>query len=275
MTQTTIESAAHPPSGSRAPGCAGPSTPVTSTPVTRTPDVRTPDVRTPDVRTPGRRRVADRARVAEVMAEVVAGESGAIFVLYAEFGSSIEAAVRQALRHFGVDHLDPDDIEGLVMESTIAIGDSASSWRPDGALPWWWAASRIRQIVGTFLGQFGQPYDPDLHGHVGGDQAQAWLGEEGPMLEVLDNVAERDQKVALLRDAFDHIAGSARDREMLLVYAAQQQAGDLSPAETVGPLFGLEPATVRQAVKRTKDRLRRLAEQEPRFRAMLDFALVA
>jgi hypothetical protein len=240
-----------------------------------TPQSPVPTSATAPGRAPGRRRMADRARVAEVMAEVAAGESGAVFVLYAEFGSSIEAAVRRALRHFGVDHLEPDDLMGLVMESTIAIGDSAAAWRPDGALPWWWAAPRIRQIVGSFLGQFSQPYDPDTHGHVGGDDSQAWIGEDGPMLATLDALAHRNPDVALLRDAFDHISGSTRDREMLLVYAAQQRAGDLSPAETVGPMFGVEPAAVRQAVKRTRDRLRRLAEQEPRFRAMLDFALVA
>jgi hypothetical protein len=218
---------------------------------------------------------ADPARVAEVMAAVAAGQTGAVFVLHAEFGPSIQSAVRRALRQFGVDGLDPDDLNGLVMEATLAIADAAGSWHPGGALPWWWAYNRIRQIVSRFLGQFSVAYDPQLHGGLAGDIPQAWMGEEPTMLELIDAMAETDSDVALLRDAFAEVPGSARDREILLVYTNQQRAGDHSPAETVAPMFGLTPAAVRQVVKRTRDRLRTLATTNPRFEPLCEFALVA
>jgi hypothetical protein len=221
------------------------------------------------------RRGADRERVAEVMAEVAAGESAAIFELHAEFAPSIEAAVRRALRDFGVDHPEPDEVAGLVVEATLALGDSAGAWRPDGALPWWWAFKRIQQVVNRSLGQFAVSYDTDLHSHLTEASPPAWTGEEPSMLALVEDLAEVHEEVALLREAFAAMPGSERDRELLLVYTSQQMSGDQSPAETVAPMFAMTPAAVRQAVKRARDRLRVMAETDPRFSGMLEFALVA
>jgi hypothetical protein len=51
--------------------------------------------------------------------------------------------------------------------------------------------------------------------------------------------------------------------------------GDPSPAVTVGALYGMKPASVRQQSRRTRLRLRALAETEPRFGPLAELAVVA
>jgi hypothetical protein len=68
-----------------------------------------------------------------------------------------------------------------------------------------------------------------------------------------------------LVEAFEYGKVKPRDRAILLEVKLQTDAGDPSPANTVAREFGLQPAAVRQVVKRTCDRLRALAKNEARF----------
>ena len=65
-----------------------------------------------------------------------------------------------------------------------------------------------------------------------------------------------------------------RDRAILLEVKLQTDAGDPSPSVTVARDYGLKPDAVRQVVKRTLDRLRVLAEREPRFAGLIELPIL-
>jgi hypothetical protein len=94
------------------------------------------------------------------------------------------------------------------------------------------------------------------------------------MLEVLASVAGEVPLAALLLEAFGKV-GSSRDCELLLAYTAQQQAGDPSPAITLGSMHGRSPEAVRQAVSRTRRGLSCLVANDPRYAPLADILLVA
>jgi hypothetical protein len=78
----------------------------------------------------------------------------------------------------------------------------------------------------------------------------------------------------LLLDALEQV-GSPRDRGLLLDYQMQQDAGDPSPAVTVGRQYGLSAPAVRQAVRRMRRSLRELVRDDARYGELADLPLVA
>lgn len=192
----------------------------------------------------------------------------ACIVLYQEFGGHIARTVTEELRRLHIHSAEPDDRDGLVLDVCFALADCAGGWQPDGALPWNWARARVRAVVGRWVGQFADSYDADVHGIHVPPPVQPYSGDEPSMLDVLEATASHHPVAALLRDALAQ-AGSPRDQELLLAYEAQKQAGDHSPAITLGVSFGLSPDAVRQAVSRIRRGLRRLVATDQRY-AMLE-----
>ena len=217
----------------------------------------------------------DRARLTELMAAMAPGDTAAPFALHTEFNRPLTAVVRRHLRRMNVHAVPDEEVQSLAIDACLCLAEVAGAWSPDGgAMPWQWAHERIRAVVHRWVGQFADSWDPDRHGSHLGDGAQAWTGDDPPMLEVLASVAGEVPLAALLLEAFGKV-GSSRDCELLLAYTAQQQAGDPSPAITLGSMHGRSPEAVRQAVSRTRRGLSCLVANDPRYAPLADILLVA
>lgn len=197
-----------------------------------------------------------------IMARLASGDTAALFTLYEEFGTPIAAAVRRHATSMGVA-LHHDDVQSLVLDACMALMDSAPSWDPDGgALPWNWAERRVRHVVAVHIGIHADSLDERLErgispsdeaapdpADLGGD-----LGAVDDPVRTLDILAEAHPAADEFRLALERVA-SPRDRRVYLEVTVQRFLGDRAAADTVGTALGLKPATVRQIVKRVRDRL--------------------
>jgi hypothetical protein len=208
----------------------------------------------------------------EVMARMTGGDRAAVFTLYLEYGDHVAALMRRELRRLGLQHVEPGELDGLVLDGCLALLDSAGAWDPEGgALPWNWAARRLASIAQRWVGQHADRLDGlEL---AAAEQLRA-VGEEPDGLEVFTRLAPCHDGCALLVEAFDHGNVNPRDRAILLAVKLQTEAGDPSPSITVARDHGLQPAAVRQVVKRTLDRLRAVAEREPRFAGLIELPIL-
>ena len=214
-------------------------------------------------------------RLVAVMALLAQGDRAALFVLYEEFGEHIAQTVRHELRRVHA-RVPAEDFGGLVIDAVMSLGAIAGAWDPSGgALPWVWGQHRIRQLVARHVGQFADSIDD---GRKSTTEKLEHLAATTPLgahdngmseLEALARLSASEKVCALLLAALEDTT-TERDREILLAYKLQAALGDPSPANTVGDAFRLKPATVRQVVKRSLDRLRKLAATEPRFRPLAD-----
>jgi hypothetical protein len=210
-------------------------------------------------------------RLVEVMARMAGGDRAAVFTLYIEYGDHVAALMRREVRRLGVQHVEPDELDGLVLDGCLALFDSAGSWDPQGgALPWNWAVRRLAAIAQKWVGQHADTLDRDV---VAAEQLRA-LGDEPEGLEVFERLAPCHDGCALLIEAFDHGRVRPRDRAILLEVKLQTEAGDPSPSITVARVYGLKPDAVRQIVKRTLDRLRAVAAREPRFAGLIELPIL-
>lgn len=222
----------------------------------------------------GRRGGVDRERLSSIMRAMGDGNDAAVLHLHQEFFSPIAAVVRVELRRHHVHRIDDDDLNGLVLDVCFALSSCARAWNSDGALPWQWARPRVAAVVSSWVGQFAESFDPDRHAGGPATVAEPWTGHEPSMLELLDDLARLHPALALLREALTQV-GSARDQELLIAYVVQQQAGDTSPAVTLGATFDVSPEAVRQAVSRMRRGLRQLAATDERYELISGLALVA
>lgn len=229
-------------------------------------------------------------RVVAIMAAMAGGDRAAVFALYEEFGGTIAGVVRREARRQGIE-LSARDLDELVIDACFVLLDCAGGWSADGgALPWTWAFARLRTLVASrvgvhadsldALGRDGAPFEPagdwagaplrdaGVPGNAAGASADP---EELPLLEAL---ASWHGGSALLREALGLVA-SERDRRLVLEVRVQADLGDPAPAKTVAAEHGLRADAVRQAVKRTLDRLRALAATEPRFAPLAAIPLLA
>jgi hypothetical protein len=113
------------------------------------------------------------------------------------------------------------------------------------------------------------------HGRRAGDGGPGGAGDEAVLSEAFARLAAVDERCRLLSDALDRAAVSATDREMCFQYAVERGRGNRSPATTVGAVFDLADATVRQRVHRSKRRLRAVAAADDRFAPLADLPLLA
>ncbi len=215
-----------------------------------------------------------------IMTRLAEGDEAAVVTLYQRFGDRVAGTVRAVLRERGLT-LVHDEVGGLVFDACLAIAAVAGAWSPEGgALPWTWARRRIERCVDRVLGQRTVPLDDYLH-MVESQAAGGWYGfgypvDDGrPLCTALADLSATDTRCRLLDDAFDHAAVSALDREVCLQYAAEQHTGNRSPATTVGAMFALKEPTVRQRVRRSRERLRRLAADDTRFAELAELPLLA
>jgi hypothetical protein len=212
-------------------------------------------------------------RLRKVMSAMAAGDRGATFDLYAEFGGPIRATVRRLLRRLGVDTAPLEDLDGLVIDSCLELQACAEAWEPEGgALPWVWAERRLLAVVSRWVGQHADTLED--RGEVIERMVASGPGasSEPSVVEVLDRL--EDATCVLLREALATVA-TDRDRLIILEVGLQRSLGDASPAVTIGPHVGLRPDAVRQVLRRVRQRLSALAASEPRFAPIVDLELLA
>ena len=219
-------------------------------------------------------RVERDQRLRVVMAAMAAGDRGATFDLYAEFGGPIGATVRRLLRRLGVESVPREELDGLVIDACLELQGCAESWDPEGgAVPWVWAERRLLAVVSRWVGQHADSID-DRHEVI--DLVMTSSGAapavEPSPLELLARLD--DPTCRLLREALATIA-SVRDQSILLEVGLQRSLGDTSPAVTIGPHVGLRPDAVRQVLRRLRQRLSALAAAEPRYAPLVDLELLA
>jgi len=205
----------------------------------------------------------DRDRLAEVMAEAAAGDLLAPVTLYQEFGQPVMRALRSHLGALGVTTVDPDDLHGLTIDACLFLAERASAWRPDGgALPWVWAERPLRKLASDFVGQWSDELDEAQQVLAAPEPAPG--DDDAEELELLALIARERPAAGLVAEALTNVA-SERNQRILLAYRVQASLGDPSPAHTTGRRFGMTPPAVRQVVKRTKDRLRSLIDEDPSY----------
>lgn len=222
------------------------------------------------------------AAVTEVMARLAAGDMAAMTTLMDRWERPIKAALWRIARSRNV-RLQADDLDEMLVGAVLVLQHVAGAWSPEGgAMPWVWAKHRLANVVDEFLGQLGPSIDAGTELHLAAEPMPTVACEEHDVEEVLAQLAregsiagDRHRLVDDLRHALQAVA-SERDRRVFLEVAMQAAAGDPSPANTVGQMFGLQPATVRQIRCRVRRKLLGyLAERPDDDDGLAGLALVA
>lgn len=212
--------------------------------------------------------------VEQIMTRLAAGDAAAVFTLYEHHGHRVAGVVRRQLARCGVDRINGEDLQSLVLDACMELLDVAGSWRPGGALPWWWAEGRIRNVVNGWVGVHADSLDDHVRAVEEGEAFHAACDEVDLHATFARLVAEVPI-VGLVAEA----ARAARVDEPILFcildYSIQQDQGDPSPAHTLAPRYGVSPDALRQRVSRARRRLRAVVDADPRFAPLADFALVA
>jgi hypothetical protein len=211
-----------------------------------------------------------------IMRRLADGDEAAVVTLYERYGGPIAASVqRVARRRRGPLHR--DDLDGVVFEVCFELASVAGAWSPDGgALPWVWARHRVANVVDRVLGQWADPLDDARLAALAEPAVEAaGPATDGSLLDALELLVPNLASAQLLADALDHERISRRDRELWLEYAFEKHSGNPSPAATVAPEFAMKEVSVRQAARRARQRLLRLAASDERFAPLADLPLLA
>lgn len=211
--------------------------------------------------------------VEAIMARLAEGDRAAVFTLAEHHGGRIAHVVRRQLRACGVDAVSPDDLGSLVLDACMELAAVAPAWRPDGALPWWWAAGRIQGLVARWVGVHADALDDQAV--EAGAEAPAAPSREDSIADTFARLVERDPLVRLVAEAAEVARVDDVALVCLLDYRIQQDQGDPSPAHTLAPRYGVTPEALRQRISRGRRRLREVVRTDPRFAALADFELVA
>jgi hypothetical protein len=232
---------------------------------------------------PGEREREAHDELVAVMGRLAAGDEAAVVTLYERFGAAmapmVQAVARSRRGPFG-----RDDLAGVVFEVCEEIARIAGGWSPDGgALPWVWARHRVVNVVDRMLGQWAVPLDdvPEVAERAAPSEPAEVAIVVGAMavdesfVTTLDRLQPRHEGARLLAEALEHERISPRDRELLLEYGYEQHSGNRSPATTVAPGFGMTEVAVRQAARRSRERIRMLAASDERFAPLATLPLLA
>ncbi|MDZ7675353.1 MAG: hypothetical protein U5K30_09830 [Acidimicrobiales bacterium] len=180
---------------------------------------------------------------------LVDGDTAAVFTLYEHHGHRVAGVVRRQLRRCGLDRIAPEDLRSLVLDACMELLTVAPSWRPGGALPWWWAEGRIRAVVNGWVGVYADSIDD--HGQSA-EETDPYHppADEDTVAETFARLVDEVPLVGLVAEA----AREARiDQTILLClldYAIQQ---DRRPSpRSLARLRG-SPDALRQRVSRSRN----------------------
>jgi hypothetical protein len=219
----------------------------------------------------------DDGDLSRIMGRLAAGDDAAVVTLYERYGGPIAAAVRRVARH-RPGRLADDEVAGVALEVCFDLAPVARGWSPEGgALPWVWARHRVANAVDRALGQQAHPLDEERLAAL--DRLAAPppgpATDEPSLLATLGRMVPEMASAALLAEALDRGGVSTRDRELFLEYAYEKHSGNAAPAAAVAPVFGMREVSVRQAARRARERLLRLAATEERFAPLAELPLLA
>lgn len=213
--------------------------------------------------------------LAEIMARMAEGDDAAMVTLYERYRTPIAGAVQRELRHRGV-RLGRDEVGGLVIDVCLELRSIAGAWSPEGgATPWVWARHRIGNLVDRVVGQHAAALDEARLAAVEAPERAVGAADDRSLVDALARVAPDLESARLVAEALEAARLSPRDRELVLEYAYEKQAGNPAPATTVAAQLGMKEATVRQAFRRAVQRLRRLAAEDERFAPLAELPLLA
>jgi hypothetical protein len=218
--------------------------------------------------------------LAAIMHRLAQGDEAAVVALYERFRGRIAGAVQQVAAARGTP-LRPDDLEGVVVEVCFELARVAGAWSPEGgALPWVWARHRVANVVDRELGQWTEPLDDQQLAQAAELAAPApetgvAYARDAPIWPALERIAADHHGARLLRDALERSGISRRDRELWLEYVCEKAVGNPAPASTVGPVFAMRESTVRQAARRVRQRVRRLATTDERYAPLAGLPVLA
>jgi hypothetical protein len=197
----------------------------------------------------------DRDRLREVMAGMAAGDAAMLVAFVVEFGTPLRSVVRRTVFSYGRRDLltDDADVTDLVTTAALEVFDRAAGWDPDGAPPWVWAERAIRAALAQRAGHALADVTPD---DLDQQPVQLTLSRalDGDARRVLVRIAELEPRATMWWNAVGTIT-TDRNRNIYFEYEVQKALGDRSPAHTVGTIFGLTPANVRQIARRVRVRL--------------------
>jgi len=190
-------------------------------------------------------------QLVDLMKRMAADDAAALFVLLDQHRSELTKTVRWILHDLGRPDAGSSaaDLEFLVQTAALVVYDRAQGWKPGGAAPWVWASRSIRAEIVAWLGHPRVEFDSRLHEHVAAPTASSKID--------LREMAARDSRVARWIETVSE-AANERDQAVHLEYQTQKHLGDRSPAHTVGAMFDLSPANVRQIDTRVRRRIRQL-----------------
>lgn len=200
----------------------------------------------------------DRDRLRVVMAGMAAGDMAMLVALVNEFGTSLRSLVRRTVFAYGRRDVldDPGEVTSLVTTAALEIFDRAGAWDPEGAPPWVWAEAAIRSAIARHVGHaLADVAVEDLCRLCDGPVQQSFDGLQGDARDLVKRLSVADPRARLWWDAVGGLT-TDRNRNIYFEFELQQALGDRSPARTVGALFDLTPANVRQIVRRVRKRLR-------------------
>ena len=206
----------------------------------------------------------DHDDLALLMDEMVDDQS-LVIAFVAAYGEALAGTVRYHLVSLSRRDLaaDPDEVQGLVWDVALFLQERAGAWQPGGALPWNWASRGIADLVSRAIGHARANVEIEVLDLAPAPSSLgAW--DEVNLRDLVD-----DPTVALLVRALDQIVGSPRDRQVHIEYRRQAASGDMSPAHTVGAMFGLRPDHVRQIDRRVRMRLSDLALADATYGALI------
>lgn len=196
--------------------------------------------------------------------EALAADPARVVPFVAAYGDRLAHVARHHLGELGRRDLagDRDELQGLVWEIALVIQDNAAGWRPGGALPWTWAYRAIRSHVAAAIGHARAETDVD-------DLPDRAAPPAIPAAEVdFDALADGHTALGLLRQALGEVRATDVQRRVHLEYRLQKAMGDPSPSKTVGALFDLSPANVRQIDRRVRTALTEVVVADPRYRPL-------
>jgi DNA-directed RNA polymerase specialized sigma24 family protein len=195
----------------------------------------------------------------------LAADRARVVPFVAAYGERLAAVARHHLGELGRRDLarDHDEVQGLVWDIALVIQSNAGAWRPGGALPWTWAYRPIRSAVAAFVG------------HARADVEVELLDDVAPPATSADDldfdaVADRHPLLGLVRQALAEVPAKELHRRVHLEYRQQVGLGDPSPSRTVGAMFGLSEANVRQIDRRVRKQLTAVVATDRRYRALRD-----
>ncbi len=194
-------------------------------------------------------RPIDRPRLESLMTRMAEGDGTAFGEFRLEYADRLERLADHVARQYGTVWSSVE-LASVATQLALELQRSASGWRADGgSLPWVWAKRRMVSIVRAELVAANVT-------DILVDQAEPErrdVAADDDVLEVARRIDTDDPERASVMARLEEL--KERDRRVFLEFSMQQAQGDPSPSHTVAEMLELQPANVRQIVRRVRQKV--------------------